>query len=949
MISGGTEGGIWLYESSTITGSVNNAGTIVGTAAPGIFLSSESSIGGVTNSGLIRGDNGPGIFLSSSSSVQGSIVNQSGGTISGSDYSIRISDSSAVTGAIVNQANAKILGVSEGIRVEGSSTVSGGITNSGLIQATTFSGGAYNSSQRDGAITVLDHSTITGNIANNVGGTLSGFQKAIRIESSLITGNIINSGVIKSNSTIAGDTISIGTSSTLDGSLINNAGAAIVGSMNAIRLMGNSTISGNLENSGQIIGTNDTANGIYLFSGTLAGHLINRAGGLIEGGSQGVNIATSGTVGGDVVNNGTILGREWAGLQVWGTVDNIVNTGTIRTTTTYSTASAAGLEVGSAGVVASVSNSGLISGTGMYAVHLANTNNPFVFDNTGTIQGNVYLGNAGNTLNLNGPSSRVIGNVSNDGASSTVNVNGTFTSEGTFNIGDFNVNDGGLFNWTTPAHTITANTMTVNTGGLLNVGTGNQTLNGDYVQESGGTFRFSLTNPETYGNMNVSGGNATLADGAKIDVRLNGRPGERIDGVIRTTGGVDATADKLIVTDNSLFYNFKADTSNPDPDSGTDKWLDLITEADTNALPNAVAPDNPAAIGVAQALQQIHNAGAPAGFQPVFDAMGGMSPEQLNEALLQLTPALQGAFAQAGINSLHSMNRIIQSRVESVQGLNSGDAGADQYAWARVFGNWGDQDNHRGAPGFETQTQGGVLGMDMPINDRIRAGGLFTYARSDIASKIGNANIDVDTFEIAAYGSYNIDPQTDVNAQVDFALNSADSQRRTFMGNMANANFDSFSWHVGTGIGHVFKLAERTSVTPSMRLDYTNFGTEGYTETGAGPLNLAIDSSTYQEFLMTADTKLTQRLTDDGFKLVVNGGAGYDFINQNAQASSTFTGGGPNFVTNGLDVSPWLFRGGLALIKEAGNGLEFSARYDTEGRTSGYINQTASLKVRWSF
>jgi len=764
VISGGTEGGIWLYESSVITGSINNAGTILGLSAPGIFLSSESSIGGITNSGLIRGDGGAGIFVSSSSLITGAIVNNAGGTISGSQ---------------------------DGIRIYSSSLVGNGITNSGLIE-----GDARDGIRIDGSASFP--STITGNITNLSGGRILG----------AVTGVTLSEGLI-------------------DGAINNAAGATI------------------------------------------------------SGGTIGIKVGASSTIS-----------------------DGITN----------------------AGLISATANS----------LDLNNSANAFNINNSGTLSGDADIGI--NTLNLNGNSARVIGDT---GGSGDVNVNGTFTSEGAFNVGLFNVNTGGLFNMN---HDITATTVTVNAGGTLNVGNATRNITGDYLQT--GIYRMGLVDTTSnYGVLNVSG-NANVAGG--VDVVISGSPtvtnGTTVAGVIRSTGMTVTPAD-IVVTDNNLFINFTAATvSNPGND------LDLIVGVDSNALPNAVSPDNPSATGVAQALQDIYNAGAPAGFQPVFDALAGMSPEELNEALLQLTPSLQGAAAQAGINALHSMNKIIQSRVESVQGLNSGDEATDQFAWARVFGNRGDQDDLGGVPGFESRTHGLALGMDKPISDRIRAGGLVTYARTNLESNLGNTDIDVDTYEIAGYGSYNIDPRTDINVQLDLGLNKADSARRIgFMGTTAKADFDSFNYHLSAGIGRLFQLSDATNLTPSVRFDYTHVKTEGYKEHGAGVLNLDNESNTFEEFLLTADAKLSHKLSDDGFKFVANGSVGYDFINEQASASSTFVGGGTTFVTEGLDPSPWIYRGGLGLVKETGTGLEFSARYDAEWRSSEYLTQTASVKVRWAF
>ena len=274
-----------------------------------------------------------------------------------------------------------------------------------------------------------------------------------------------------------------------------------------------------------------------------------------------------------------------------------------------------------------------------------------------------------------------------------------------------------------------------------------------------------------------------------------------------------------------------------------------------------------------------------------------------------------------------------------------------------VYGSEGAGEGAVSATGYDagecpgSQTGGVVIGYDAPVSQTIRGGIGFTYAKSDIT---GNSSVapnwaDVDTFELVSYASQNIDPTTDLNYQFDIGQNQAKSRRQIgFAGTTASANFNSLSMHGSAGIGRVYALAGNSNVTPSVRLDYTEMHTDGYTETGAGPLNLQVADSTYKEFLLTFDGKLAHQL-DHTLKLIANASVGYDFLNKKAQTTSTFTGGGPAFVTYGLEASPWVYRAGLGLIKDDKKGTEYSLRYDLETRSSGYLNQTASAKVRWAF
>jgi hypothetical protein len=77
-------------------------------------------------------------------------------------------------------------------------------------------------------------------------------------------------------------------------------------------------------------------------------------------------------------------------------------------------------------------------------------------------------------------------------------------------------------------------------------------------------------------------------------------------------------------------------------------------------------------------------------------------------------------------------------------------------------------------------------------------------------------------------------------------------------------------------------------------------------------------------------------------------GIGYDVLSRRSLITSSFVGGGAAFVTEGIRPSPWLARGGLALLVHRDNGLEITAGVDFEAR-QGSTNQTASLKFRLPF
>jgi outer membrane autotransporter protein len=164
----------------------------------------------------------------------------------------------------------------------------------------------------------------------------------------------------------------------------------------------------------------------------------------------------------------------------------------------------------------------------------------------------------------------------------------------------------------------------------------------------------------------------------------------------------------------------------------------------------------------------------------------------------------------------------------------------------------------------------------------------------------------------------------------------------------ANANYNSLSAHLGSGLKKFVFLTESTTLIPSFRADYTTVQSKGYTENGAGALNLTVNSQSYNMLVTSADLRLDHMLSDK-LKLSVNAGAGYNLLNNQVQATSAFAGGGPVFTTYGLQTSPWTFNGGLGMSGRVSKDVDVNVRYDTQFTNSGYNNQMVSGKVRISF
>ncbi len=837
-----------------------------------------------------------------------------------------------------------------------------GFTNNGTIESYNTVSGNFG-----GNAVTFENLTVTGTISNT--GTITAGYAGVHIGSNTTAPLLVNSG------TIFGTSSGVNVNGSQLDEIRNEAIGIIEGNnLGGIAVEHGGTI-GLVDNRGTI--TSPSAGIAARFSGSVITKIVNAENARIFG-SAGIGIDDSAVVI-DIENAGTIEGEVGVGLQWYGQI-----TGTLTNQSTgVISGDEAGIWIETEGRINAIINEGLIKGNNIGidghegAVFSAGINNSGTIygghagieiadyatvtggiTNSGTIEGGNYAihvtsDSALDRVDITGVQSSLKGDVDASMADVNVKSNAKFITTNAFNVKSFNVESGAEFTLTNAEHTqngLGTNGISVSNG-FINNGTvliGSGTLgriNGTYTQNTGSTLQVGIDSVANHGVLSVSG-DATLSSGSTLKVAVGSAAafngGDRVEGVVTSGGTLLATG--LTVSDNSVLYKFTADTSRVGSE------LDLLVTPDEAPFVNNVGAGRTPLVGVAQTLDKILADGVPAELQPVMDRLTSLTTEQAQEAMQQLLPVMTGAGSQAGVNALRSMNKIIQSRVESNQGLSAGNPASERYLWVRAFGSSGEQDSQDVVAGFRSQTGGIVIGGDKPINDKLRAGFAFTYARTDIDSRGSGApsSLDVNTYELVHYGSYNLDPVTDINYQVDAGYNTVKGVRQiVFMGQQAHSDFNSLNLHASVGIGRTWALSSQSSMTPSVRLDYTHMKTGDYTETGAAGVNLQVDDSTFKEFMLTADLKGSHNLSERT-KLVGNVSAGYDFTNKQSVTTSSFVGGGAVFETKGLDSSPWLYRGGLGLLHDSNN-MEYSLRYDLERRTSGYTNQTLSARVRWAF
>jgi outer membrane autotransporter protein len=748
--------------------------------------------------------------------------------------------------------------------------------------------------------------TVTGSaLSINSLGTISGSPAGIWVNagaslSSISTGGFSNTSGTRAGIVIEGRVntlINNGRTGSSDGIGVQvNQGGNVsgvfgnTGNIDNVSVKGGGAI-GKIENSGTI--SNSLASSILVERGGVIGSVNNRVGG---------HIGIIEVAEGAAISNG---------LTTAGSINSIFNFGTILSETGTAIAQTAG------GRINSMTNSGVIVG-GDTAISGTDT---LRIDNRGIIAGTTAINATGNNFFM-----------ANSGiVQGRLNITGT---------GADVTNDGVVW---------------------LSEKTAASTINGTYTQSAkGAALYINAASASSYGQLNVSGP-AVVNGSVQLVLASNHSitAGQTLNNVV-TAGTLTGSP---VVKDNSLNLDFAK------VQDGTSLSLTAVAVTAAGPVSSTVAPGTVTASGTVTAVAPgtvVQPIVAPATDNAVIDYCsqpGSKCSLPTTAAGIQQVaknieePVIVGGTQAATITVMRDINRVIQARRESNLGLSSGDGFYDdKYLWMRPFGSWGEQKERNGVAGYDSRSGGIMVGTDGLISEKTRAGLAFTYANVNLD---GNSSVQPQSAEVAiwnllGYGSYAMDNITDVNFHAGIGKNRNKAQRTITgitTGNdpVATSQYDGQIATLGAGWGRTLALSPQTRFIPALRADYVWVKNDGYTESGASPFNLQVNSQTASSLVVAVDGKIRHDFSK-GLSFFGNLGVGYDVINDQASINALIAGqpGGGYTTYYGVTQSPWLTRGGLALVGNPAANLEGGLYYDIEYRT-GYLNQTASVKLRWAF
>ncbi|WP_095152643.1 autotransporter-associated beta strand repeat-containing protein [Pseudomonas sp. Irchel s3b5] len=812
----------------TLNGLVSGAGTLNKTGAANLTLNGSNSYSGGTAL------NGGTLVLGNNTALGSGALLAAGGTALDSNSAVTLANDVALNGALnLAGSNALTLG---GVVSGAGSLIKNGASSLTLNGNNSYSGGTVlnggtlvlgnNAALGSGALlaaggTTLDSNTavtlandvalngglnLTGSNALSLGGVVSGTGSLIKNGASSLTLNGNNS--YSGGTALNGGTLVLGNNAALGSGALVVANGTTLDSSNTANLANSVDLNGSLT----LAGSHDlTLSGVISGNGDLnkqGASELTLSGNNTFGGALNVLDGSLSLIGNTALGNADLNVASTASVSIGGlnNLDALSGSGVL------ALAAGSTLQVGAAG--ASSVYEGSISGAG----HLTK-----VGTGKQVLNGNSTIG--GGTTVAGG--SLIIGGAAGSSASLASDVDVTqgamLGGHGTI-IGDVSLASGATLN---PGNSI----------GTLKVD-GNLSLN------SGSTLVIEA-DPDGRSDRVIASGTVSLG-GANLSV-------------LAGTGTWSPTTQYNIIQAASLNGTFGSVSSNL-------AFLTPQVSYASNGATLLLKRNDVAFTSVAQTYNQRAVAGSldAAGAGGVYDAVAALSADQARLAYDSVSGEIHASTRSALFDDSRYVRNAIGTRLRSAQGqaLSEGvlhvDADSGMTFWVQGYGSWGDSDGNHNVADLDHNSQGVLLGIDMPLNDTWRAGLAAGYGNTDLDADARNSSAKVDSTSLTAYLGGQWDA-LHLRVGASHAWNDIDSSRHVQVGSLGEhvkADYDASTSQVFGELGYAVQAADVT-LEPFVGLAHVEVDSDSFSEHG-GITALSSDSekerATYSSLGLRAST-----------------------------------------------------------------------------------------------
>jgi outer membrane autotransporter protein len=301
-------------------------------------------------------------------------------------------------------------------------------------------------------------------------------------------------------------------------------------------------------------------------------------------------------------------------------------------------------------------------------------------------------------------------------------------------------------------------------------------------------------------------------------------------------------------------------------------------------------------------------------------------------------------------NSLNSsMSSVVSARQSGPIGQNSGDTQfSDRNFWIKPFGSKGKQDDKDGKSGFDSKAKGIAFGIDGEYESSKRVGIALFMADTEVDTNNITQSNSIKSYTIVGYGNnLLVDNRSDMYYQIGATLNQNKSTRDIeLIAKSASAEYNSYSLFGDIKATRDYTLSDTLKLTPEVGFMASYFKNSSYTESGAGGMNLSVESFDSYSLVTHVGTSATYSISDN-ISLLSKANISYDFVNKENEITSSYEGG--SFATKGLKNDPFGYEVGVGSIAKISDMVSIDFNYDYSGKGKDYTNHALSAKATWEF
>jgi outer membrane autotransporter protein len=183
--------------------------------------------------------------------------------------------------------------------------------------------------------------------------------------------------------------------------------------------------------------------------------------------------------------------------------------------------------------------------------------------------------------------------------------------------------------------------------------------------------------------------------------------------------------------------------------------------------------------------------------------------------------------------------------------------------WFRGNFSFGEKESTVSSPAFDADQWAFVAGTDYRISDKAVFGVALSYGSSSVDFDLDDGALDTDSLSISLYGSAYAAKNFYFDGIFNYSNSSYDASRNItyvdgtgLINEDAAGDTDGQTLSGGLSMGYDF-LAGGLTISPNLGFFYIDTTIDGFTETGAGGLNLIYDEQAFKSLTGNAGLRLT--------------------------------------------------------------------------------------------